>query len=399
MSSKWGQMGICLLLLGLLVGCWDSRNVEQIYHAHTIGVDFQDEEFLIYVQVLNFQAMAGSGEGGGNFDLPQAYVAIGKGKTFVEAIHYIYTHSERQISWGHLAAIVFSEEALKHQKAIIGTFESLGRFYETRNTTWIFASNSPLVELLTTFPKVEFSVLFSSLGEPTQTYEQSSFVAPIRLHHFLAIMNEPGRTNIFPILEVEKRKWFLNNSQPRPSIFMAGAALLEDLRFRGFLLGKDMLGIRWIQPTTMRTPIRFEHGGTATLKKPKVKIEPQLEDEQISFTIRLKTSGFISELHEDRTITEVEQEIASMIKQEIRHTFEKGLETDADVLQLSASLYKHNPKLWHKRVPEGKLLLTKESLKEIHVEVEITHAGRDKFRSLREHDVPMNYWKENNKSE
>lgn len=384
-----------LFLLVLIGGCWDAMDLEHMYYAHALGIDYREGKYEVYAQVVNFQAMPSGGQGQ-TFSGTPAYVGRAAGESIVEAIHQLYRQAERRIYWGHLASVIFTEKALQHEKTVLETFEVLGRFHEFRNTMWVFATRSPLADLLSTFPKAELSVIFSTFGEPQETYQHSSFIAPVRLHRYLARMTEPGYSNLFPVMDVLEHVWVEEENKPHKNLSNQGVAIVQDQTFKGYLNNEEILGIRWSQKETKRTPVFFPDAkspmGSLIVYKPKMKIIPHIKDEQITFTITLKANAFLIELFEDIGIGTIQREAAEIIKKEIRHTYEKGLELDADLFQLSHSLYKKHPQVWRERSIRGKLPLTKDSIEDIQVKLRVIKTGKDKFRYIGESKTPINYW-------
>lgn len=392
---KFIKIAFCLILLVFISGCWDAIDLEHMYYAHALGIDYREGKYEVYIQIVNFQAMPSGGQGQMYSGTP-AYVGKARGESIVEAIHQLYRHAERRIYWGHLSAVVFTEKALQQEKALIETFEVLGRYHEFRNVIWVFATTSPLLDVLSTFPKAKLSVIFSTFGEPMESFQHSSFVAPVRLHRYLAQMNEPGQTNIFPVIDVLDNVWVEEGNRPHKNLSSQGIAIVQDETFKGYLNNDDILGIRWSQKETERTPVFFPDKenpiGSVTVYKPKMKIIPRITADNITFTITLKATAFLSELADTISIETIERESAEIIKEEIRRTYEKGLELDADIFQLSHIFFKKHPQVWHQKHVQGKLPLTKESIEDIQVQVKVIQTGKDKYRSIGQIKRPINYW-------
>lgn len=90
-----------LLIIGLttlLAGCWDITEPQRMYYINAVGVDYQNDEYIVYLQVINFADVAKSIQ-------PSATVApaeVGRatGKTIEEAIYKLYRSSDQEIFWG-----------------------------------------------------------------------------------------------------------------------------------------------------------------------------------------------------------------------------------------------------------------------------------------------------------
>lgn len=60
-------------------------------------------------------------------------------------------------------------------------------------------------------------------------------------------------------------------------------------------------------------------------------------------------------------------------------TFEEGLKMDADVFRLSEYLYRDNVKAWKKLEKDGKIPLTKDSIRKIDIHINKVSPGRKTF--------------------
>ncbi|WP_078428211.1 Ger(x)C family spore germination protein [Alkalihalobacterium alkalinitrilicum] len=377
----------CILLISLVVlsGCWDARNLELMYFAHTVCYDYKDGQFEVYAQILNFQAMPGGGEGtqdGGSM----AFVGVGKGTTPVEALHELFTHTDRRIFWGHLSSIVFTEQILQQKDSIEKIYDSFSRYDENRHTIWVFGTTTDPAELLTTPTLLNMSPIFSFLGEPTESHQQSSLVEPLRLHRFISLLNEPGYTATFPVLDTIDEKWFEEEKKPNKSLKIVGGGFFNEGQFIGNLLGEDLQGFPWMNEGTVRRAlvikINEQLRGSVIIRDPKPKIIPTIKNDQVTFNIEVEVIANPIEVFEEITIPEVEKEVARLIEKEIRHTFEKGVEINADVFQLAHTLYKKDPELYRKHTQGPNSFLTPETLNVVNVNVKVLKSGKDKLKSI-----------------
>ncbi|OLO37931.1 hypothetical protein BTR23_13430 [Alkalihalophilus pseudofirmus] len=375
-----------LLTFLLLTGCWDAKNLELMYYIHSLGFDYKDGQFEIYAQIINFQAMATGGEGtqaGGSL----SFVGYGKGETAVEALHELYSHTDRRILWGHVSSIVMTQRALQQEDGILKMHDLLSRYDENRHTVWIFGTTDSPAEILTTPLVLNISPIFSFLGEPSESYDQSSLVEPIRLHRLLSLMYEPGQTTIFPILDTVDSMWFEDEEKLLKSLKIVGAGFLEGETFQGFLLGDDIKGMPWMNESTVRKALVLkpdgEPIGTVIIRDPKVNITPKVQADQVTFDVEVELIANPVELFDDITVPEVQKQVAHLIEEDIRYTYQKGVEKDIDVYQLSHTLYKKSPNLWRESIVDGKLPLTPDSLGEVKVNVKVVKTGKDKFKTVK----------------
>lgn len=374
------KISLSVIPMLFLSACWNATSIEHIYYAHTVGVDFQDGKYIVYAQMVNFTGSTGQGGGGSNENPSALAVVAGKGETLTEAIHDLYPATQRKIFWGHLSSIIFSQQVLK--KNFINVLDKFNRFHQTRPTLWIYATDMPLDQLLTIKPIIEPNAIFSFLGEPWESYEQSILIRPVRMNRFIASINEPGKTTLFPVIRFGNNRWKNLEGQVENLLFN-DVAVLENKQFKGILSENQLLGIRWIQGVNVRTPVIVHHEGEAVATfiatKANSKILPKWNNGIPTFDIQVRVDGYIIELIEEETKNVLQKQIEEKVKKQIETTYLEGLKIKSDIFSFSHILYKDNPKKWKQLSEEGGLTLTEESLSSISVIVHIEHAGSEKL--------------------
>ena len=52
------KIGIICCLVGLLTGCWDIKETENLFYVDAMGIDIEDGNYVIYAQYVDFSAVA-----------------------------------------------------------------------------------------------------------------------------------------------------------------------------------------------------------------------------------------------------------------------------------------------------------------------------------------------------
>ncbi|WP_017186865.1 Ger(x)C family spore germination protein [Alkalibacillus haloalkaliphilus] len=369
---------LIVMLLVLLSGCWDSDEIEDMYYLHSIGLDYQDDQYEIYAQVFNFQALPSAGGDQGGEGL-QAIVGKGQGETIVDAVHDLYPAAQRRMFWGHLSSIVFTEEALNND--IEGALDVLSRFYEIRPNLWMFATEEPLEVLLNTFPIMDLNVIFSYFGDPKESHAQSSYISPIIYNEFNANRNEPGRTVLLPVIGIEDDRW-VDEKGAKRNLSVNAVSLVQGKQYYGILKDDEMLGVRWIQEETRRSPIvvyndDLEPSGLAVFRVKEVKMVPNENAQPVTFNIEIEVEGRLIEMLNDVTEEQILASAERTIKENVRNTFNKALELEADVYSFSYELFRQNPRKW-KDIDED-IELGEDTLQEIKVDVHLRDSGVERI--------------------
>jgi Ger(x)C family germination protein len=370
---------LILLTILPLAGCWDTNEPERLVYAHGLGIDYKDGEYRIYLQIINLSLLAKAEVSSGGAEV-KVELGNAKGKTVDEAVNNLYHSSQRVIFWGHLSFLVFTEEALKHG-AIKGTIDLLDRYRETRYRIWVFTTNDPLSKLLISIPILDMSTVLSRLSDPKASFAQSSIIRPIDMRELLISLNEPGHEAVLPFLTIVKDQWTTEKG-PHNAIKSNGLAVVTKNKLNGILTIPHSKGFRWISKEFVRDQLSVNSKQYSIIdlliEKKKIKVEPVISDGNISFTIKVKAKAILDQvnLYINRQI--VSSEVEEVIKKEIMKTYLEGLAIDSDIYRLSEVLYRKNVHIWKKVEHNGKIPLTKESIRKISVSVNIVNGSKQR---------------------
>lgn len=377
-QERWRKAIVLCLLFPLLSACWSAREMEHMFYAHAVGVDYVQGHYKIYVQILDFSRLGRAESAGvGNQTQEGVWVGLGQGPSIQWAIHDLYASSQRRIYWGHLNTVVFSDNLLK--LGIHESMEILTRFNEFRYTLWVFGSRDPVKQVLLASPVLEASPVFSLLGDPTDIYRQSSFIRPIRINRLISRIREPGKTALLPMVRLSKGHWSDMEHQ-FTSLQMEGLAALKDGKWNGFFDVFDLTGIRWVEQQTVRTPLMIDSylGSAATMifRNPKVRIQPHLRDGKARFTVKIKVEGLVSELKKPVSEAKLAAMSEKLIREQIMATYHKGLKQKVDLLNLLDAMYRKKYRDWRKLSRMREFPLDEHSLQSVEVKVRIRSSGR-----------------------
>lgn len=370
---------IIALTLLLLTGCWDSYEPDRMVYVHGIGIDYKDGYYTVYLQLLNLGMLAKKESGGGT---EETKVEVGKasGKTVDEAIFNLYRSSQRRIFWGHLAVIVFTEEALQAQ-GLSHAVDLFDRYRETRYRTWMYATREQLDKLLTAVPVMELSTALSRLSDPYASYDQRSLLKPVDMRELLIFLNEPPHEVVIPLVGIDADSW-RTNSGKREAIQWQGAAVVTSDSFKRRLSLKEAAGLKWINKNLKREDLRIRKGPykdtSILIYHLDVHIEPIIRKGNIRFEVKIKAKANLRELNHSVNLKELAQEAEKVIAKEIKDTFKTGLKVEADLLRLSEILYRKNVQAWKRVEQQGAIPLTEQSLEKVKIHVEIVEGEKQR---------------------
>lgn len=381
--TKVLKLCLILLLLAVAPGCWGSSEIQNIAYSTSLGFDYEDDQFIVYAQVLNFSNIAKSE----NFEIgthKPPWIGKGRGKTVLEAVDNIRATSQIPLLWGHTKTIVFSERILDQKKAMREAYDAVNRYREMRYHVLIYGTEMPIETIFSQTSILEFPPIHSLLRTPERIYADRSYIAPCYGYRFIAQLEEPGAAVQLPTLSVDRKAWSVDGKN-KGMLRINGANYISKSRKLGWLSEDDLRGSRWLE-RMKRAPINVPNddspAATMVLHKPRHRIKAVVRDGSVKYSISVRVKGYISELLRDIPEEELEKEAAKVIEKEIVSTFRKGLAIKADVLHLEETLYRKDPKGWERmhRGDEDSFVLTEDSLDRVDVKVTIKHTGSYKHR-------------------
>lgn len=368
-------LSICITVLS---GCWDINEPQRMYYIYGVGVDYKDNQFVAYVQIIDFANVAKSEQP--NTAVVQADVGVAKGDTLDEAFFDLYHSIDERVYWGHLMYVIFSEEVLKNEDFNVA-IDIISRYRETRYQTWVYFTDDSVKEVLLATPIINKSLTLSKLADPKNSYSQESFVEPINLRKLIIQLNEPSHEVAVPLM-VLKENWETEQTEKEKIITLSGVGVITPKEFKGFIRGDKVRGLQWMSEKTKRGEVVVKLDSkedkliTVILEKVKVKVKPVIENDEVKFDISIKMLAAVSGLKGTAKTEEIRKEVQKEVKKQIVDTYKEALKNDADIYRLSEHVYRRNFKVWKELQKEGKVELTEESIRDIKVDIKDVLTGR-----------------------
>lgn len=363
----------------LLTGCWDLNESERMYYAHGLGVDYQNGEYVISIQLINFANIAKT-------DSPtsegiQSQVSSESGKTFDEALFKLYHSIDERVYWGHLTFIVFSDKALKEGR-MNSVVNTITRYPDTRYNIWVYCTDEPLDQFLLAIPVLKAGISLTKVANPLNSYEQESFIEPIDIRRLIIQLNEPGHDANIPYIKL-KTDWQTQEGT-QSSIEIKGVGVVTPERFKGYVKNDEANGIQWVTNKSHRGDITVNYSEdkylTATIQNINVNIVPIVNGSDVKFDINVGLTATLASFEENLTSAKIKQLVTQSIKKEIMQTYQAALEKKIDIFQLSEVLYRKDIKVWKKVQKNGSIKLENDTISNININVEKLKSGRKSFQ-------------------
>ena len=379
---------LLLPLLVLLAGCWDTHQSERMYYIHGLGMDYEDEQYTIYAQIIDFSNIAKSEQP--NPEATQVEIGTSTGRTVNEAFFNLYQSMDERLFLGHLSYVIFSENLAKENK-IRPIVNSFIRYRELRYTTWAYVTDTPLEEMMLTTPIINKSITLSKLSDPLSSYDQSSRVLPIHFRELMIQLDEPSHEAKIPFVQVSE-SWSTDTGPDTVHTFSGISVIDERNGLKGNLLEQEAFGIQWLTAKTKRSDVtisfpEFEEPYTTVIvNQVAPTVKAIVSENPIQFDIEVKLTVQANEMGNDQQATIMKQKIEQQVKKEIEQTYQAAIKKDIDIYRLSELVYRKHNKVWKKHQQDGKIPLNENSLR--NIQVELTEIKGERIISNEKEDGP-----------
>lgn len=380
---KRSLMAYTMLLLSLTIlsGCWDEKAIQNLRYVSAIGIDFVDNQYVVYAQAVAPSSVAKQENTSITGNAP-AIIAIGRGDTLQNALDNIQKNSQVPQFYGFVSSLVFHERMLK--KEILPTFDVLNRFSLLRYSMWVFGTREPLEKVFGNHSIVGFSPLVTLLHEPYDLFRERSFIEPIQYYKFTSTFWEPSNTVILPNVTIYKHSLKENEKfLTRPVI--EGIHTIHRGKWQGFFQSTDLLGLRWMNPQTTYASliVRQKKQVKATLRIQHVKLDvvpvPHTAGDP-RFKITIHLNGFVKELMSNVSAEYIRSNAETQVKEQVKATYLKGIKKGSDVYGLESVLYKKDLQAWKAFAKNHDKKLSEDALAEVNVLVYLSDSGKMKLK-------------------
>ena len=387
MKRRLSQLFLILSIFVLLTGCWDYKDIQDIHYVTTLGVDYVDGKYEVYVQLVDLSGVAKqevkSSEPG------KVYVGKHSGKSIAEAINHLYQSAQQRLYLGQVSTFVLTERALKHN--INDIIDAAFRYNLIRYSSNIFATKKSLEELFSIKGFFNLTPLYSELHFPKAVYENISLITPMSLRTFISTYRDVSITTILPTISWSEDDW-TEDKKKRKTFMIDGAFVHYYKKSLQWYSIDDLKGLRWVTEETNRTPLEFKKSeGTnyISLSHPKVKIKSFIKDNEAKFDLDIHINGSILEMSKKEPLESFENVVQDYIRKEIEKTYEIGLKRNGDPLGLGQKLYRKELKYWKaKGFKEPNDYLNENSIENIKIKVNLTNSGTLDYHPFKSSKLP-----------
>jgi len=366
-----------LLIAFMLGGCWDKVDLQDIGYITAAGIDYKDEKFILYGEMVGFNAIAKT-EGGGQFTGPLKWIGHSSGETILYAFKELANSSQYQLTLDNLKTLVIHERAMVKIDEII---DALNRQRASRYTVWMFGTQDELEDFFATDSLSSQSPLVSILYTPDLMHQQTSMNRPLTMQLFLQELDERAHTTSLTNLSIEHGKWMADKNKLKLNV-AKGCFLFVNRSMVGYLTQEQMKGLRWVQPDFKKELVALRVDNkpiTVTVDHITSRLRSIPNTDSVKFKLKVRLSIHAVEIVGHQTEKKIEQAVSELVTKEIRSTYAAGLSHKADVYQTRLNLYRYHNAFWKKHASNDQWLPGQEDLT-IEVSTKLVNTGKYKLK-------------------
>ncbi|HJV31680.1 MAG TPA: Ger(x)C family spore germination protein [Bacillales bacterium] len=344
-----------VLLVFLLSGCWDRREVNDLALVTAAGID-KKSDHVIELSVLVFipkgsssqQEMSGS-PGGGS---AQTLMRSAEGSTIADAMSKLQEKLPRHIFWGHCEVFIFDEEMAKEK--ISDQIDFILRHPQLRERSQLFVSYQKAKEILKLMPPLE-----RDISEVLRELGNLEIGMNITTKDFSQMLTESGEGALpwIKILPPEE-----DTEKQQTIAFINGTAIFKENKMIGQIDDALTRGVLWLRNevklATITIKPKVEGGGyiSMNLLRAKSKIIPKIENGKWKIVVKAtaETDIIQNTTNLDMSSPDVVKPLEKLLNKDIKYKIleslsevQKNLKTD--IFGFSDAFNRKYPKVWAKQ--------------------------------------------------
>lgn len=367
------------LILGMLTGCWDRQEMDELAFVMASGIDLTDDgQIEATLQIALPTGIPSSLSSGGKAKKP-VLVLSAKGKDGQEALGKLQTQLSRRMNLGHRGILIFGEKYSR--QGIDQVLDTLLRSPESRfNSYVVTASGTTAKEILNSSYLLES---IPALGINNMQAKDFSF--SVKMDEFIHMVSSPEIDAVTGAVRI------VNKQSDSETFMIDKAAVYKENKLAGFLSGMQLKAFRLakghvdgMKLTVNMEPPKERYKGTVTVQilKTQSKIHTRIRNGMPEITLSFKataeiiandtTTDFTKEknLHaaEKKFTDELQKTMTSMISLS-QNKFK------ADILGFGRELHIEHPFYWKTAKTEWESLYPKLPFS-VKADIQLEQIGR-----------------------
>lgn len=312
------QKFILLLFLPFfLTGCINYTELNELGIIETIGIDKQENEYLVSVNIIDAKEENDEGD-----ELRKSYDATGK--TITEAMQNLYLKSNKKVYLSHVETLLLSENIAKEDISILLDF--FLRNQQSRNsfTTIIVKDTTPSTIIHDTEKSPEINDIIEI---NSQEYGISSLIS---FEDFARMLLEEGTDAVLPTIKLENDRLEID-----------GYAYFQDQKFISYLTKEESLTFNLLKNKNSHIVLKHDCNGNQTGAKLE-QLSTFYQSKQDHIELSIKGTLSLTENHCNLEEKEALKIFEEKLKENVKHLLEEQKKRSIDILGLQSYIRQNN---------------------------------------------------------
>lgn len=341
-----------LLMIPLLSGCYNYRELNELAINTALSIDYSDNNFNVIVEVIN-PTKQQDAVSANNSPFVNYYSSA---PTLQEAFRNVVIDSPRQLYAAQLELIILSEEAATNHMSEI--LEYFSREPESRTEVKFVIARGDESTKAVTIQTLLTSFSSSNIKQSLELQQKVLGLTPVyTLNELLNMYLDPTLEINLPSIIVYgntkegNEKENITTSTPKALTKVGSTAVFRDKDFLGYLTEEESKVHSMITGNTKESIINLDYEDNYSvfeLYKIESDISPDIKDNKI--TLNISGKARIKEFHSNANITKA-KEIDKLnkilnkhIEDAVKDNFNKiRKEYNTDIFGFRQSFYRENP--------------------------------------------------------
>jgi spore germination protein KC len=358
MKRTFTLLFILSILLLIITGCWNRRELNELGIVSGMGFDRSENGYLVSLQIINPGEIAGEGKG---YDSPvTTYQATGE--TVFKAVRKMTKELPRKAYLSHLRIVIISEKLA--EEGFIDVLDFLSRDPEFRTDFFMAIakgeSAKDVLETLTPLEEIPTNKLFESLELSERLWGTT---VSIQLDKLISDLISEGKQPVLTGVNLQgdpqigkTRQNVATTDEPVPLQY-SGIAVFRNDKLIGWLNEEESQGYNYSQGTVQSTIITVpcSEGGDLGIEviETNAKTKGKVENGKPKIELEIQVEGNIGDveckvdLSKTQEIYKIEQKAQQSIKNNIEQVLHKAQKQyKTDIFGFGEAIRRAAPKTW-----------------------------------------------------
>lgn len=350
---------VYMLLMSMLTGCWNRRELNTLAVTQAVGIDrMEDGQISLTFQILKpgeIMAPAAGTRGAGGGGRKGVWVFTSTGQTIFDAFRNATTQSDRKIFIPFNKIIVIGEETAS--SGIAPLLDFFDRDHETRRLAYVLIARGKAKNIIEAEHEQEKVPAKAIEGLVKATFATSK-IPKIDLHELFKTLASKTSDPFIPGVETIERQ---EDGNVKKLVKLDETAIFNGDKLTGWFGGRETRGLLWIlgkvKSGIIVVPSPLEEMRKVSLEiiRSSSKVKPEMVNGKPVITVEVKEEGNIGEQMSEKvdltkpdTFKELEKKQEAAIKDEINAALIKAKKWGVDIFKFGDAVRRKYPGEWKK---------------------------------------------------